>query len=157
MDIELELELELELEYYECNYCIYSSYLFLTNVLAALYFNQYLYAFLFLILTITSIIHHSSKTKLTNILDKISLYCVILYGGYIFYTNYKSKSTLDLNIKTIINYIFIIVTFLAVVYLYTFGYITNDYVFHPEYKIAQMYHILMHILSSIGHHIIIAL
>lgn len=169
--------MDIEQEYYEqnpnnpanpinskaCNYCIYSSYLFATNVLAALYFKQYLYAFLFLILTIASIIHHSSSTKLANIIDKISLYCVIFYGGYIFYNHYKckclglSKNELDLDIKTIIKYIFIIITFLAVVYLYTFGYMTNDYVFHPEYKMAQMYHVLMHLVSSIGHHIIIAL
>ena len=41
---------------------------------------------------------------------------------------------------------------------YTFyGYLTNNYVFHPEYKIAQLYHVLMHLVSSFGHHIIIAL
>jgi len=83
-----------ELEYYEKmssanNHCVLqplnSSFLFLTNVLAALYFKHYIYAFLFLMLSLSSIIHHSSRTKLTNIIDKIALYSIIFYGGYIFF------------------------------------------------------------------------
>jgi len=150
-----------ELEYYytntgaHCNYCIYSSFVFLTNVVAGIYFKQYLYALLFLFLTYTSIVHHSSKTKLTNILDKIALYSIIFYGGYKFYTNIKNQDQVYL--KNIFKYIFIVTTFLSVVYLYLYGYLTNNYVFHHEYKIAQLYHVLMHLISSFGHHIIIAL
>ena len=158
-----------EMEYYENmsmdnnNNCVLqplnSSFLFLTNVLVALYFKHYIYAFLFLMLTLSSIIHHSSRTKLTNIIDKITLYSVIFYGGYIFFSNIKSniKSNIEFNIKTIIKYILVVATFLSVVYLYTYGYLIDDYVFHPECKISQQYHCLMHLISSIGHHIIIAL
>ena len=142
----------------QCNYCILSSFIFLTNVLAGLYFKQYLYAFLFLLLTLTSIIHHSSKTKLTNLLDKIALYCIIFYGGYKFYEHYTNTTkTSQFDIKTITKYILIVTTFLSVVYLYSYGYLTNNYVFHSEYKTSQLYHCLMHIISSLGHHIIIAL
>jgi len=137
-----------------CNYCIYSSFVFLTNVLAGIYFKQYLYAFLFLLLTYTSIVHHSSKTQLTNILDKIALYSIIFYGGYKFYT---SIITTKVSSKIIIKYIFIVTTFLSVIYLYLYGYLTNNYVFHHEYKMSQFYHVLMHLISSFGHHIIIAL
>jgi hypothetical protein len=146
-----------ELEYMSnhCNYCIYSSFVFLTNVIAGLYFKQYLYAFLFLFLTYTSIAHHSSKTQLTNILDKIALYSIIFYGGYKFY---KSIISTNINsLKIIIKYLFIIITFLLVVYLYLYGYLTTNYVFHPEYTMSQLYHVLMHLISSLGHHIIIAL
>jgi cation transport ATPase len=157
-----------ELEYYENmssanNYCILqplnSSFLFLTNVLVAFYFNHYIYAFLFLMLTLSSIIHHSSRTKLTNIIDKIALYSIIFYGGYIFFSNLKGnfKSNIEINIKTIIKYILIVATFLSVGYLYTYGYLIDDYVFNPECKISQQYHCLMHLISSIGHHIIISL
>ena len=142
----------------QCNYCILSSFIFLTNVLAGLYFKQYLYAFLFLLLTLTSIIHHSSKTKLTNLLDKIALYCIIFYGGYKFYEHYTNTTkTSQFDIKTITKYLLIVATFLSVVYLYSYGYLTNNYVFHSEYKTSQLYHCLMHIISSLGHHIIIAL
>ena len=143
----------------QCNYCILSSFIFLTNVLAGLYFKKYLYAFLFLLLTLTSIIHHSSSTKLTNLIDKCVLYSVIFYGAYKFYEHYATTttatSTKDLTI--IIKYILIVTTFLSVVYLYSYGYLTSNYVFHTEYKTSQLYHCLMHIISSIGHHIIIAL
>jgi cation transport ATPase len=142
----------------QCNYCILSSFIFLTNVLAGLYFKKYLYAFLFFLLTLTSFIHHSSKTKLTNLLDKIALYCIIFYGGYKFYEHYANTTkTSQFDLKTITKYILIITTFLSVVYLYSYGYLTNNYVFHSEYKTSQLYHCLMHIISSLGHHIIIAL
>jgi cation transport ATPase len=151
-----------ELEYInitnQCNYCILSSFIFLTNVLAGFYFKKYLYAFLFLLLTLTSIIHHSSKTKLTNLLDKCVLYSVIFYGGYKFFTDLRSTiKTPQFDLKSIIKYIFIVITFLSVVYLYSYGYLTSNYVFHSEYKMSQLYHVLMHIISSLGHHIIIAL
>ena len=146
---------ELENTSNHCNYCIYSSFVFLTNVVAGIYFKQYLYAFLFLFLTYTSIIHHSSKTPLTNILDKIALYSIIFYGGYKFYTNVKNQDQIYL--ITLFKYIFIIITFLSVVYLYSYGYLTSNYVFHPEYKMSQLYHVIMHLVSSFGHHIIIAL
>jgi cation transport ATPase len=153
-----------EMEYYESmssanNNCVLqplnSSFLFLTNVVAALYFKHYIYAFLFFVLTFASIIYHSSRTKLTNIIDKIALYSVIFYGGYRFFSNLKGN--IEINIKTIIKYVLIVATFLAVVYLYTYGYLIDDYMFHPECKISQQYHCLMHLISSIGHHIIIAL
>jgi len=125
------------MEYYENmssanNYCILqplnSSFLFLTNVLVALYFKHYIYAFLFLMLTLSSIIHHSSRTKLTNIIDKIALYSIIFYGGYIFFSNLKGnfKSNIEFNIKIIIKYVLIVATFLLVVFLYTYGYLIDD-------------------------------
>ena len=150
----------------ECSLCVYSSLIFLTNVFLALYYDHYLYAFLFLILTISSVIHHKQSTefeeykKCINIIDKIAVYCVIFYGGYIFYnkqknTNSDSDSDSDspINIKSII----IIITFLAVVFLYGYGYLKNDYSFHPSTDVSQMYHSLLHIISSIGHHFIISL
>lgn len=165
MDEEFDLDQELYPEYLStnaCNYCIYSSFLFATNVLTGVYFGQYLYAFLFLLLTLSSIIHHSSMTQLTNLLDKIALYAVVIYGGYKFYEHYLTKSTSKLesnpfDLTTITKYALIIITFLSCGFLYFFGYFTNNYVFHPEYITAQLYHVLMHLCGTIGHHIIIAL
>jgi hypothetical protein len=160
--------MDAEIEYYEnhpeylstntCNYCIYSSFLFATNVLTGVYFGQYLYAFLFLLLTLSSIIHHSSKTQLTRNLDQIALYTVISYGGYKFYKHCKITSNpFDLDLKTMTKYTLIIITFLSCVFLYFFGYFTNNYIFHPEYITGQLYHVLMHFCATIGHHLIIAL
>ncbi len=146
----------------ECSLCVYSSLIFLTNVFLALYYDHYLYAFLFLLLTITSVIHHKQSAefekykKCINIIDKIAVYCVIFYGGYIFYNKLKNtyiNYDYPINIKSII----IIVTFLAVVFLYGYGYLKNDYSFHPSPDVSQMYHGLLHLISSFGHHVIIIL
>jgi hypothetical protein len=146
----------------KCSLCVYSSLIFLTNVFLALYYDHYLYAFLFLILTITSVIHHKQSAefekykKCINIIDKIAVYCVIFYGGYIFYNKLKNTYIdygYPINIKSII----IIVTFLAVVFLYGYGYLKNDYSFHPSPNVSQMYHGLLHLISSFGHHVIIIL
>lgn len=154
----------------ECSLCVYSSLIFLTNVFLALYYDHYLYAFLFLILTITSVIHHKQSAefeeykKCINIIDKIAVYCVIFYGGYIFYNKLKNTYIdynygyyydydYPINIKSII----IIITFLAVVFLYGYGYLKNDYSFHPSPNVSQMYHGLLHLISSFGHHVIIIL
>ena len=138
----------------ECSICVYSSLIFLTNIFLALYYDHYFYAFLFLCLTITSIVHHSYNTVYTGIIDKIPVYAVIFYGGYIFYTKYI-KDTKD--IINIIKPLMIVGTFLSVVFLYGYGYLTDNYSFHPNHSVSQMYHSLLHIISSIGHHFIISL
>ena len=138
----------------QCSVCVYSSLIFLTNIFLALYYDHYFYAFLFLCLTITSIVHHSYNTVYTGIIDKISVYAVIFYGGYIFYTKYI-KDTKD--IINIVKPLMIVGTFLSVVFLYGYGYLTDNYSFHPNHSVSQMYHSLLHIISSIGHHFIISL
>lgn len=148
--------MDAEIDYYSTNACIYSSFLFATNVLTGIYFEQYLYAFLFLLLTLSSIIHHSLNTQLTKNLDRIAIYAVIIYGGYKFYKHYKTTGN-SFDITTMIKYVLIITTFLLCIFLYFFGYFTNDYVFHPEYVKGQLYYVLMHFCGTIGHHIIIAL
>ena len=65
----------------------YSSLIFLTNVAHNLFYENYLYAAAFMFLTITSLFHHSNKTNLTYIIDKIGIIFVVLYGGYFFYNN----------------------------------------------------------------------
>ena len=140
----MDQEQDLDLEYLStntCNYCIYSSFLFATNVLTGVYFGQYLYAFLFSLLTLSSIIHHYSMTQLTNLLDKIALYAVVIYGGYKFYKHYEIITVTTSNpfdLTTITKYALIIITFLSCGFLYFFGYFTNNYVFHPEYITAQL-------------------
>jgi hypothetical protein len=146
----------------KCSICVYSSLIFVTNVFLALYYNHYLYSFLFLCLTITSIIHHTYNTVYTGIIDKIPVYAIILYGGFIFYNKYIITSITDLNLKktdsiTNIKAALIVITFLSVVFLYTYGYLTDNYSFHPSHSVSQMYHSLLHIISSIGHHFIISL
>jgi hypothetical protein len=152
---------------FPCSYCVYSSYIFLGNCLLAFYFEDYIYSLLFLCLAITSIFYHSYTNIYTTIIDKISIYCVIFYGGYVFYKKYKKniKKNIDneenndneenISIFEYIKYFVVIITFLLVIFLYYYGYVTNNYTFHPDDRTAQLYHCIMHFIASFGHAVII--
>ncbi len=126
-----------------------SSLFFITNMITAFFNQYYLYSFLFCILTLTSFLVHYNNNIYTNILDKIAILSIILYGLYILYKK--------INIKNWINCSIIIITFIDCIYLYIYGFIVNDYCFCNEKNIAEKYHFIMHIISSIGHHFIIFL
>jgi hypothetical protein len=129
----------------------YSSLIFLTNVAHNLFYENYLYAAAFMLLTITSLIHHANTTKLTYVFDKLACIIVVLYGGYFFYNK-------CLNIKKPIQYVYatiIIITFLLTLFLYYYGFQCKHYCFSLDDNVAQFYHVLMHMVSSLGHHLII--
>ena len=126
------------------NPMLYSSFIFLTNVLIAYRYEYYLYSYLFIGLFVTSVIFHSYYTLFTNLIDKVSLIAVVLYGGYM--CIYKKLS--------LIKSILIVSTFVSVIYLYTYGYYTNSLCFHEDQLTGRLYHSFMHLISSLGHHII---
>jgi hypothetical protein len=126
-----------------------SSLFFVTNILTAYYSEQYLYSFLFFILTITSLIVHYEDNYYTNIIDKIAVSSIVLYGGYV--------SCNKMNTKNLFHCCMIIITFLLCIYLYIYGFIFKKYCFCDKKSISQKYHFIMHIISSIGHHFIIYL
>lgn len=130
------------------NILFFTSFIFIINTLAALYKKYYFYSFLFFGLTITSLQYHSTHTMHANIIDKVVIAGIVLYGGYMLYK--KSDKSISINI-------FIITNFLACVFLYIYGCFTNNYCFHPDSIIANNYHVLMHIIGSIGHNFIIFL
>jgi len=123
-----------------------SSLLFITNVLNSLWYQQYLYSFLFLMLTLTSILFYSHPNIYTNAIDKCAIGAVVMYGGYLLYT--KNKNNL-------IHVGLILSSFLMVVVLFFYGYCTNQYCYDPQY--GNHYHCLLHGISSLGHHGILLL
>jgi hypothetical protein len=70
---------------------------------------------------------------------------VVLYGGYTLYNNKNNAFVKGLTG----------VCFLLTIYLYNYGQHINNYCFHPEYCVSNNYHILLHLISSIGHHLIV--
>ena len=125
------------------NVCFYSSLLFLINVGVALYYEYYLYSICFLLLTITSLYHHSHYTSFSRVIDKIVVYIVICYGGYLFFNKIK-KGTLT-RMQIFINFI-IVFAFISTIVLYYYG------VYYCEDPLtADCYHSLMHCISSFGH------
>ena len=124
---------------------VFSSLIFLTNVATTMCREMYVYSFLFLCLTITSVIVHYDTNIYTTIIDKIFVVLVVLYGGYVFYNKITGH---------VIDFI-IIFSFILVLFLYCYGYMTNDYCYHSDPSIANMYHCLLHMTSSFGHHLIV--
>lgn len=123
-----------------------SSFIFLTNSLIGFHLNYIVYSTLFFMLFVTSIIVRLNESLLTIALDKLFIYAVILYGGYMFYMKYPS-------IHTLIS-LLIVLTFLTTVFLYEYGYINKQYCFDNDSTLAQTYHTLLHIISSFGHTLI---
>ena len=141
------------------NPCFYSSFVFIINVLVAFYYGYYLYAGLFLALLITSLLHHSHYNSLTNIIDKIAIFCIVFYGGYLFYK--KLKEYIDSKDKfTTKHYLLsaiILITFFSTIFLYYYGYLNNCLCFSEDQTQAYLFHSFMHCVGSFGHCCIIFL
>ena len=132
--------------------CFSSSFFFLITAVLALYNKYYVYGILLIFLLFTSIIFHTWTTNCTRILDKVSIFAVIIYGAYLFNRKCMSNS---LNSRIIILQFLVLLTFLITIYLYYYGYYTNQYCFDKDTNIANLYHSLLHFVSFYGHNIII--
>jgi len=134
--------------------CYYLCAVFLSNILISFYYNYYIYSGLFTLLIFTSLLHHSNPTLVTNIIDKIPIVSIITYGGNIFYNKLLIIESND--IKRIIFSIIIIMTFLVIIFWYIYGYYKNKYCFY-ENQLGFLYHMLVHMISSLGHILIVIL
>jgi hypothetical protein len=133
--------------------CFYSSFIFLTNVIVAYWYEYYFYGRLFFLLITTSILFHSIGNNIySNINDKIAILAIVLYGGYLFFHKFFNNKT---SVKYWVFSFFIVSAFLLTLYLFIYGYITNSFCFYEDIKVANLYHSLLHIISSIGHNLII--
>jgi hypothetical protein len=131
----------------------YTSLLFITNYLNAR-FNGYLnYSTWFYLLTISSILFHGfyPDSVLMNIIDKIPILGIVYNGGYLFYTKLNNNNTY----KNIILQLLVSGSFFFVLIIFYYGFLSNQFCFDSDEKIANTYHALIHIASSIGHNIII--
>ncbi len=135
--------------------CFYSSFIFISNIVYAYLEGYYLYSFFFFLLLLTSLLVHSNiHRNITVILDKIPIVCIVLYGGYIFFE--KCMPGFDSWKKCLVA-LAVVVTFLLTVFLYVYGYWTKQYCYCEDEIWCYYYHSLMHIISSIGHNLIIYL
>jgi len=137
----------LYMETTDINIVLLSSLVFLTNALAAIYKKYYIYGGGFMLLTISSLLYHSYGNVYTNVLDKLCILGIVLYGAYLLYI----KSTPENNLHTM----GIVTSFITVLFLFFYGYGVDNYCFHPDH--GNHYHGLLHLLSSLGHHWIIFL
>jgi len=134
--------------------CYYSCKVFLLNILISLYYDYYIYSGLFFVLFLTSLLFHSNPTHFTGIIDKISISSVVMYGGYVFLNKLLNINIQDT--KRIIFSIIIMMTFLTIIFWYVYGYYKNKYCFYKKQH-GFLYHMLVHIISSLGHILIVIL
>ena len=130
-------------------FLISSSLVFITNIITAYYKQQYFYSSLFFLLTITSVFFHSKSNIYYNLIDKISIFSVFYYGSYQLSRKISYENTPVI--------ILIVASFLATIYLYFYGFLVSEYCFHKDKQIGDRYHALLHLIGSIGHHLIIFL
>ena len=153
MEIEIEIEIENDEIEQDKNSCFYSSIIFITNSFIALYYNYLVYSLLFFILVITSLIVHSNMNIYALVIDKIIIFAIAFYGAYVFFEKCKHITSTSQIILAIVT----VYTFLATIYLYYYGYLNNIYCYHEDRCIGNLYHSLLHVISSIGHNIIVIL
>jgi len=130
------------------DYTWYSSFLFLTNTMIALYVSEYSYSLLFFILFSTSIYYRLNKEKIHAFyIDKLAVVLVTFYGGYAFYSKFND---MPLFISSCI-----LLTFLLTNYLFYYGYCTESYCYDKDPELGYIYHSILHLVASIGHHMIL--
>jgi hypothetical protein len=130
----------------------YSSFLLLIPTILAFYKKYYVYGILLLILLITSLSTHSYKNIYTFLFDQIAIIFIVIYGAYVYYRKCMSKS---LNGRNIVLQFLVLLLFFITVYLYCYGYYTKQYCFDKNKTNANLYHSLLHFISSYGFNIII--
>lgn len=154
------------------NCCQVSSFVFIINIIIGIYYKYYLYSLLFIILLITSLIHHSNYTDFTYVIDKTLCAYVVIYGTLLFFQKGKEHFTLLNYNNTILNsilntkflfyvksilFISVVVAFLIVLGLYYYGYYTKQYVFDADLLTGLKTHSLIHYLSAYAHSVIMLL
>jgi len=122
----------------------FSAFIFLSNVLTTLYNGEYLYCLLFSLLFTSSIFYRLYYSNALFIIDTLAIALIVLYGGYVFY-NRSIPLTQSL---------IILIAFITCPIVFCYGYLTNQYCYHPDPAVGKAYTSLMHIISSIGHHLI---
>ncbi len=128
------------------NPCVYSSALFLLNSWLCAYYGFNVYAALFGILTITSLLFHTTPRNhphkiFFNVMDKIAVFSVVVYGAWTLWNNWNKYS-----VKA---RFLVIATFLSTIILFSVGYMFAIFCYDPVW--GDVWHALLHIISVVGH------
>jgi hypothetical protein len=160
----------------------YSSFIFITNMVIGLLTRNNIYSILFAILFLTSVAVHTHNYTAINLLDKLVIFLIFLYGGHRLYEKWDTSCwgaafSLDSPEKltfegeshllkisdllpsysksvNLIKSCIILSTCVYVIWSYCYGYLTGDLCFYPNEEIAAIYHMFMHVVGSLGHNMI---
>lgn len=128
---------------------IATSFMLMTNILAAFFTKQYIYMVISAGLFLSSAIYHYIYTDIAKQIDKFFVYAFVIIGGYTFYTKYGTETSNWYKIVSIWAF------FIFSIVVYMVGQKYDCFCFDPIPYVATFYHGLMHVLSSFGHNLII--
>jgi hypothetical protein len=137
----------------ENNILVYSSLVFVSNFITARFKKQHFYSTWFYLLTITSLLYHGffNGSLIMNLIDKVPIAGIITTG----FCNFITKLNDCAFIYQFVISLLVISSFLSVIYFYCYGFYNNKYCYDSDKFIANKYHALLHVISSLGHHAII--
>jgi hypothetical protein len=119
--------------------CFYSSFLFLINMIISCLYKKYDYSIYFLILTITSLIHHYFYNRLTFIIDRIII-IIIMYK--------VMKCVYDkFNIDKVFKNIAIFLSFFYILFIYYAGYCYKKLCYDLNDRVANLWHSSLHLVA----------
>lgn len=135
------------------DFLVCSSLFFLSNFIHARLRGYRFYSTWFYLLTVTSIIIHGffPENLIANLIDKIPIAGIIITGFNLF----LKKLLRVPPIKQFTHATIVLSTFSFVIYIFYYGYLTNQFCFDKNKYTATLFHALLHLTSSLGHHAII--
>jgi hypothetical protein len=132
------------------NLLVFTSTLFITNVLVGVYLEYHVYALLFFVLLSTSIINHSGiEMQDIKKWDRVAVISVGVYGAYMMIQKGLFNGSIGCALT--------IGCFLFCVLMYDYGSRINRYCFDENPFVSCFYHACMHLVGSVGHHFIMIL
>jgi hypothetical protein len=132
---------------------IFSSILFVSNTYRLYFTSNTVYYYSFFALTLSSILHHALPHLMwLTYLDRFLANNVVFQGGREFYMYVSADIKNIYSTYSVIN----IGAFISVLYLYLYGYFTETLCWEKS-DMAYLYHAILHICTTIGHHAIISI
>jgi hypothetical protein len=137
------------------NSCYYSSWVFLSNAVVGLYQQEYMYGSAFASLLVTSIIFHSLSAKniYITILDQVAIFSCVACGAYVLYSKLAGVTYA---IEWLLVFC-ICMTFIGNIVLFYYGYLYKQFCYCDDHEMRNVWHSYLHLLGSIGHHLIMML
>ena len=125
----------------------FTGLLFVTNAVHAATREAWVYATAFAALAATSFLLHSKPADAADRqlfwwIDQLALWCVILIGAY--YWQRGDRNWIPIALVS------------SVALMWYGGHLTESFTFSPDATIAKPAHGVLHVISSIGHHVILS-
>ena len=155
-------------------YCVFSSFIFLSNAIVSYIYSQYVVSALWVLLTITSVIYHSLRLEHTShfvltdmiiqankrntwlhraLLFDVTVFSVLVI--YVLYIHFLNMMNLPVTTRGIVTNIFIFSLLGYIVFVFFYGQQCQQYCFHKYSHVAERWHSTIHLSGSLAHHLML--